>query len=220
MSTRTLNLTDSLYDYVLQTGVREHPLLAEVRQWTDDNLPFNMQISPEHGQFMSLLTRLTGVRKALEIGVFTGYSSLSVSMALPEDGQLVACDISEEYTSAARQFWKKAGVENKVDLRLAPAIETLQTLMKEGYENSFDLAFIDADKSSYDDYYEGCLKLLKPGGLLVIDNVLWGGAVIDPDKNDEDTVAIRELNQKIVDDQRVDMVLLPVSDGVTLILKR
>ena len=220
MSTRTLNLTDSLYDYVLETGVREHPLLAEVRQWTDENLSFNMQISPEHGQLMSLLTKLSGVKKALEIGVFTGYSSLSVSMALPDDGQLVACDISEEYTSAARRFWKQAEVEHKVDLRLAPATETLQALIKEGHENSFDLAFIDADKSSYDAYYEGCLKLLKPGGLLVIDNVLWGGSVIDPDKSDEDTLAIRQLNKKIYADQRVDMVLLPVSDGVSLVLKR
>ena len=220
MSTRTLNLTNHLYDYVLTQGVREHPLLAEVRQWTDKNLPFNMQISPEHGQFMNLLVKLTGARKALEVGVFTGYSSLAVSMAMPDDGQLIACDISEEYTSAARNFWKKAGVGHKIDLRIAPAAETLQQLINDDQMNSFDMAFIDADKTGYDTYYELTLKLLKPGGWLMIDNVLWGGAVADPEQNDPDTLALKLLNEKIVSDDRVDMVLLPVSDGVTLILKR
>lgn len=219
MSTRTLNLTETLYDYVLKYGVREHPILAEVRQWTNDNLPFNMQISPEHGQFMGLLIKLTGARKALEVGVFTGYSSLVASMAMPEDGQLVACDISEEYTSAARKFWEKAGVDNKIDLRIAPATETLQQLVNDGQENSFDMAFIDADKTGYDSYYELTLKLLKPGGWLMIDNVLWSGAVADSAKNDDDTLALKALNQKIAHDDRVEMVLLPVSDGVTLIMK-
>ena len=220
MSNRTLNLTDTLYDYVLENGVREHPILAEVRQWTNDNLSFNMQISPEHGQFMGLMTKLTGAKKALEVGVFTGYSSLSASMAMPDDGQLIACDISEEYTSAARRFWQKAGVEHKIDLRLAPATETLQQLVNDGQENSFDMAFIDADKTGYDSYYELVLKLLRPGGWLMIDNVLWSGSVADPEKNDEDTLALKALNKKIISDDRVDMVLLPVSDGVTLVMKR
>lgn len=219
MSTRTLNLTDNLYDYVLKYGVREHPILAEVRQWTNDNLPFNIQISPEHGQFMGLMTRLTGARKALEVGVFTGYSSLVASMALPDDGQLIACDISEEYTSTARDFWKKAGVDHKIDLRLAPAAETLQELVNNGHDNSFDMAFIDADKTAIDVYYELTLKLLKPGAWLMIDNVLWSGAVADSEKNDDETKALKALNQKIINDERVDMVLLPVSDGVTLVVK-
>ena len=220
MSTRTLNLTDHLYDYVLKHGVREHPILTEVRQWTNDNLPFNMQISPEHGQFMGLLTRLTRARKALEVGVFTGYSSLAASMAMPEDGQLIACDISEEYTSSARNFWEKAGVANKIDLRIAPAAETLQQLVNDGQDNSFDMAFIDADKTGYDTYYELTLKLLRPGGWLMIDNVLWSGTVADPEKTDPDTLALKSLNEKIVADDRVEMVLLPISDGVTLIMKR
>ena len=220
MSNRTLNLTDTLYDYVLENGVREHPILAEVRQWTNENLSFNMQISPEHGQFMGLLTKLTGAKKALEVGVFTGYSSLSASMAMPDDGRLIACDISEEYTSIARKFWQKAGVEHKIDLRLAPATETLQQLVNNGQENSFDMAFIDADKTGYDSYYELTLKLLRPGGWLMIDNVLWSGSVADPEKNDDDTRALKALNKKIISDDRVDMVLLPVSDGVTLVMKR
>lgn len=220
MSTRTLNLTDHLYDYVLNKGVREHSVLAEVRQWTNENLSFNMQISPEHGQFMSLLIKLTSAKKALEVGVFTGYSSLAVSMAMPDNGQLIACDISEEYTSAAQSFWKKAGVEHKIDLRIAPAAETLQQLISDGQVSSFDMAFIDADKTGYDTYYELTLRLLKPGGWLMIDNVLWGGAVADPEQTDPDTLALKSLNEKIVNDDRVDMVLLPVSDGVTLIMKR
>ena len=220
MSTRTLNLTDTLYDYVLQKGVREHPILAEVRQWTNDNLSFNMQISPEHGQFMGLLTKLTRVSKALEIGVFTGYSSLAVSMAMPEDGQLIACDISEEYTSAAQKFWQKAGMDHKISLRIAPAAETLQQLIDDGQSHSFDMAFIDADKTGYDTYYELTLKLLKPGGWLMIDNVLWTGAVADPERTDPDTGALKALNNKIINDDRVEMALLPVSDGVTIIMKR
>lgn len=220
MSVHTLNLTDHLYSYVLKHGVREHPILKEVRQWTNDNLRFNMQISPEHGQFMGLLTKLTAAKKALEVGVFTGYSSLAVSMAMPEDGQLIACDISEEYTSAARKFWQKAGVANKIDLRIAPAAITLQQLIDSGRENSFDMAFIDADKTGYDTYYELILRLLKPGGWLMIDNVLWSGRVADPDKTDPDTLALKSLNEKIINDNRVEMVLLPVSDGVTLIMKR
>ena len=220
MSTRTLNLTDHLYDYVLKHGVREHPVLKEVREWTNNNLPFNMQISPEHGQFMGLMTQLTGARKALEVGVFTGYSSLVVSMAMPEDGQLIACDISEEYTSAARKFWQKAGVADKIDLRIAPAAQTLQQLLDEGQKNAFDMAFIDADKTGYNTYYELTLKLLKPGGWLMIDNVLWSGEVANPESNDPDTLALDSLNKKIIQDERVEMSLLPVSDGVTLIMKR
>ena len=221
MSTRTLNLTDNLYSYVLKQGVREHPVLKKVRQWTQDNQSSNMsmQISPEQGQFMGLLTKLTGARKALEVGVFTGYSSLAVSMAMPGDGQLIACDISEEYTTAAKRFWQEAGVSHKIDLRIAPAAETLKQLVDDGHSNTFDMAFIDADKTGYDTYYELTLQLLKSGGWMMIDNVLWSGAVADSGQTDPETLALRSLNEKIVKDDRVEMALLPVSDGVTLVMK-
>jgi predicted O-methyltransferase YrrM len=179
-----------------------------------------MQISPEQGQFMALLVQLMGAKKTLEIGVFTGYSALAVALALPVDGKVIACDISEEYTAIAKDFWGRAGVSEKIDLRIAPALETLEKLIAEGETGSFDLAFIDADKRSYENYYERALTLLRPGGLILIDNVLWSGKVTDPTITDKQTQAIREFNQKIHQDSRISLSVMAIADGLTLALKR
>ena len=179
-----------------------------------------MQISPEQGQFMRLLVKALGIRRAIEIGVYTGYSSLSVALAMPEDGRIIACDVSEEWTSIARRYWKEAGVDHKIELRLAPALETLDILIENDLGNSFDFAFIDADKAGYKVYYERTLALLRPGGLIAVDNTLWNGSVADMSNQTEDTIAIRELNELIHADERVDMSQLPVGDGLTLALKR
>ncbi|MFO0545804.1 MAG: O-methyltransferase, partial [Pseudanabaena sp.] len=173
----------------------------------------------EQGQLMALLIQLIGAKKTLEVGVFTGYSSLSVALALPEDGKVIACDVSEEYTSIARRYWEKAEVTHKIDLHIAPAIQTLDRLLTEGQANTFDFAFIDADKENYDGYYERSLQLVRQGGLIAIDNVLWSGRVIDPEFQDADTLAIRALNEKLHQDERISLSLLPVSDGLTLALK-
>jgi caffeoyl-CoA O-methyltransferase len=220
MANRTIELTDRLYDYLLKVSLREPPLLATLRAETAKLPMAGMQISPEQGQFMGLLAELIGTRRALEIGTFTGYSSLSVALVLPADGKLIACDVSEEYTAIARRYWARAGVAGKIELRLAPALETLRQLLAEGAAGSFDFAFIDADKREYDGYYEAVLKLLRQGGLMTIDNVLWGGAVADPRKRDADTVAIRALNKKLRDDSRISLSLLPIGDGLTLARKR
>jgi len=220
MSTRTLNLDDVLYQYVLDVSLREHPVLAELRDVTSRHPMARMQIAPEQGQFMALLIKLLGARRTIEIGVFTGYSALAVAFALPEDGRVVACDMSEEYTAVAQAFWQKAGVADKIELRLAPAIDTLDALLASGQHGAFDFAFIDADKPNYLGYYERCLKLLRQGGLLAIDNVLWGGDVADPEKSDADTTAIRALNDKVAADERVSVSLLPLGDGLTLARKR
>ncbi len=220
MSSRTLSLDDRLYDYLLAHSLRELPLLAELRAETARLPSAGMQISPEQGQFMALLVELTGVRRALEVGTFTGYSSLSVALAMPPEGRLTACDVSEEYTSIARRYWARAGVAGKIDLRLAPALNTLDGLLAEGRSGSFDLAFIDADKPNYLGYYERCLQLLRPGGLLLIDNVLWGGEVADPAVTDEDTMAIRAVNDRVANDGRVSVSMLPLGDGLTLARKR
>ena len=220
MANRSLTITDALHDYILRQTLREPALLAELRQETS-RLPLaNMQISPEQGQFMALLVELIGARQAIEIGTFTGYSALCVALALPPDGRLTACDVSEEYTTIARRYWARAGVADKIDLRLAPAVETLDALLARGGAGSYDFAFIDADKSSYDAYYERSLALLRPGGLIVVDNVLWGGEVADPSKKDSDTAAIRALNAKTRDDARVSMSLIPVGDGLLLARKK
>lgn len=219
MTTRTLTLDDTLYRYLLDTSLREHPVLAELRAATRDHPLARMQIAPEQGQFMALLVRLAGARRGIEIGVFTGYSALSVALALPDDGCIVACDISAEYTHIARRYWEKAGVAHKIALRLAPALETLDGLLAQGESGRFDYAFIDADKSSYDAYYERCLSLLRPGGLIVVDNTLWGGSVAHP-STDADTLAIQAFNRKLHADERVDLALLPVGDGMTLARKR
>ena len=219
MTGRDVKLDDRLLDYIHAHSVREHPVLAELRAATAGMKHAGMQISPEQGQFMALLARLVKARRAIEIGVFTGYSSLAVALALPADGKLVACDISEEWTAMARRFWEKAGVANRIDLRLAPAQGTLDAMIAAGEAGTYDFAFIDADKSRYMAYYERCLTLLRVGGLIVVDNTLWSGAVADPAKDDEDTKAIRAFNDAVHRDQRVAMSLLPIGDGVTLAVK-
>jgi predicted O-methyltransferase YrrM len=219
MSNRTLNLDDTLYRYLLDHSLREHPVLASLREVTRLQPSAIMQISPEQGQFMALLVRLIGARRAIEVGVFTGYSALAVALALPPDGHLLACDVSEKFTRVARPFWDEAGVGHKIDLRLAPAIATLDSRLAEGATGEYDFAFIDADKPGYDAYYERCLRLVRPGGLIVLDNMLWGGSVARP-ATDEDTRAIQALNDKLHRDERIDLSLLPVGDGLTLARKR
>ncbi|MGD1852987.1 MAG: class I SAM-dependent methyltransferase [Leptolyngbyaceae cyanobacterium] len=221
MSTQVLNLTEDLYRYLLTTGVRDSEILQQLRAENAQHPRAVMQIAPEQGQLLGLLIQLMGVKKALEIGVFTGYSSLVVAMALPEDGQLIACDISNDYTAMARKYWEKAGVAHKVDLRIAPALDTLDQLIATGHSNSFDFAFIDADKSNYDGYYERSLQLVRPGGLIAVDNVLWSGRVAEPvEKQDNRTKRIHALNQKVHADPRVSMSLLPIADGLMLAMKR
>lgn len=218
---KALQLTDALLDYVEEVGVREHPVLTRCRRETAEMGRISgMQIAPEQGALMQMLVRLMGARRCLEVGVFTGYSALAVALALPEDGRIVACDISEEFTARARRYWAEAGVAAKIDLRVRPAADTLSELRAHGHEGGFDFAFIDADKTGYDVYYEHILALLRPGGLIAIDNVLWSGAVIDPSKADPDTAALRALNAKVAKDDRVDIALAPLSDGIFLVRKR
>jgi caffeoyl-CoA O-methyltransferase len=219
MSRRTLDVDDVLYRSVLQTSIREHPAQAALRAETAAHPHAGMQISPEQGQFMALLVRLIGARRAVEIGVFTGYSALSVALALPDEGRLLACDLSHAYTRIGQPYWQQAGVAHKIELRLAPAIETLDAQLAAGAAGLFDFAFIDADKSGYDAYYERCLELLRPGGLIAIDNTLWGGSVARPAK-DADTLALQRLNEKLHGDERIDLSLLPIGDGLTLARKR
>lgn len=220
MSNRTLNLDDRLYDYLLSTSLRENDIMKALRRETAGLAMSNMQISPEQAQFMALLVGLMGARKVIEVGTFTGYSTLAVASALPADGLLIACDVSDEWTSMGRRYWAEAGVDDRIDLRLAPALETLTTLIEVGQVGSFDMAFIDADKENYQSYYECCLQLLRPGGLIMIDNVLWGGSVADPAKNSPETEAIRALNEAVYRDERVEISLLPLGDGLTLARKR
>ncbi len=220
MSNRTLELTDALYEYLLDHSLRETEVMRMLRAETARLPNANMQIAPEQGQFMALLVRLMGARRALEVGVFTGYSALAVAQALPEDGTLLACDVSEAYTAVARKYWEAAGVARKIDLRLAPALDTLDALLRDGHEGAFDFAFIDADKQNYDAYYERTLRLLRPGGLVCIDNTLWGGKVVDPAPDDANARYIRALNDKLHHDDRIDLSLLPLADGLTLALKR
>ena len=220
MSSRTIQMTDRLYDYLLKVSLREQPLLAELRAETAKLPMAGMQISPEQGQFMALLAETIGARRAIEVGTFTGYSALCVALALPPGGKLIACDISEEFTAVARRYWAKAGIADRIELRLAPALDTLRSLLAGGAAGSFDFAFIDADKTQYDAYYEAILKLLRPGGLVTIDNVLWSGAVADGRKRDRDTVALRALNEKLKTDKRISLSMLPIGDGLTLARKR
>lgn len=220
MSTRSIGLSDELYDYLLDASLREPEVLRALREETARHPESDMQIAPEQGQFMALLCRMLGAKRTLEIGVFTGYSALSVALALPEDGQVVALDISEEYTRVAERYWEEAGVREKIDLRIAPAKESLDALLEAGEAGTFDFSFIDADKSSYDAYYERSLELLRPGGLIVIDNVFRSGRVADPFAESESVQAVQALNAKIKDDERVYLSMLPVADGLTLALKR
>ena len=215
-----LLLPEQVYDYLLSVSLREPPILKRLREETALLPRASMQIPPEHGQFMALLMQLTGARRTLEVGVFTGYSSLAVALALPADGRIVACDISEEFTNIARRYWKEAGVDHMIDLRLRPALETLRELLAGGERGSFDFAFIDADKTNYAVYYECARELIRPGGLIMVDNVLWSGQVADPSVTDADTVALRAFNQKLLTDSRVSLSMLPLGDGVTLALKR
>lgn len=220
MANRTLNLTDALYDYLLSVSLREADVLQQLRQETAKHRMSQMQIAPEQGQFMALLLRLMGAKKVLEIGVFTGYSSLCMASALPDDGQLLACDVSEDYTAIARRYWQLAGVDHKIDLRIAPALETLDALLAGGQAETFDFAFIDADKSNYPQYYERSLQLIRPGGLIALDNVLWSGRVADPTETQNRTERIRALNQSLHTDDRIELSLLPIADGLTLALKK
>jgi caffeoyl-CoA O-methyltransferase len=213
-------MTAEVYDYLLDVSLRESPVLAELREVTAEHPMVAMQISPEQGQFMALLIRLIGARRCLEIGVYTGYSSLAVASALPEDGKIIACDVNEEFTAIARRFWDKAGVTAKIDLRLAPAMDTLDELLRDGQGGRFDFAFIDADKTSYEGYYERCLELLRPGGLIAVDNVLWSGSLVDERNQDPDCNALRSLNRKLYSDERVDLSMVPIGDGLTLARKR
>ena len=219
MTDRNVKLDARLYAYLQEHSLRELPVQKELREATAGIKHAGMQISPEQGQFMQLLARTVNARRAIEVGVFTGYSSLAVALVLPEDGKLVACDVSEEWTSMARKFWEKAGVAGRIELRLQPAQRTLDELIAAGESGTYDFAFIDADKSRYEAYYERCLTLLRAGGLIVIDNTLWSGNVADPAVDDEDTNAIRKMNDAVHRDSRVTASLLPIGDGVTLALK-
>ena len=217
---KSLGLSDVLYAYVQEVGTRLAPAQEGLRAATAGMKAAGMQIGADQGQFMGFLVRLLGVKRALEVGTFTGYSALSVALALPDDGRLVCCDISTDYTDIGRPFWEQAGVAGKIDLRIGPAVQTLDRLIAEGGADGFDFAFIDADKSNYDAYYERCLVLVRAGGVIAVDNVLWGGAVIDPAKNSADTVALRALNLKLHSDERVDITMLAIGDGLTLLRRR
>jgi predicted O-methyltransferase YrrM len=219
MSRTTNALPDSIYQYLCSVSLREPALLAELREVTRTLPRATMQLSPEEGQFLSLLIKLTGARKCLEVGVFTGYSSTCIALALPPEGRLLACDVNVEWTTIARQYWEKAGIANKIDFRLGPGIDILDALLADGQAGTFDFAFIDADKSNYLNYYERALKLVRSGGLIGIDNTLWYGKPADPAVNDPDTEAIREVNRRVHTDTRVMMSLVPIGDGLTLALK-
>jgi predicted O-methyltransferase YrrM len=220
MANQTLEFDRQFYSYYQSICLRESPILAQLRQETASQPMAIMQISPEQGQFMAFLVQAIGAKKTLEIGVFTGYSSLVVALALPPQGKVIACDISEEYTSIARRYWQEAGVDHKIDLRIAPAVNTLDQLIAEGESNSFDFVFIDADKSNYDRYYEQALQLVRTGGIIAIDNVFWSGRVAEVGTTDNRTKVIRSLNAKIRQDERVNISIIPIGDGLTLGMKR
>ncbi|MBS0445036.1 MAG: class I SAM-dependent methyltransferase [Proteobacteria bacterium] len=221
MSNRTLEIDDALVGYLHAHTLREHPAQTALRAATARQPHAGMQISPEQGALMALLVRLIGARRCIEIGTYTGYSALTVALALPPDGRLLACDISDAYTRIGRPFWAEAGVADRIDLRLAPALETLDAELASGREGEYDFAFIDADKTGYDAYYERCMRLVRPGGLIAIDNTLWSGSVARPAAaGDQDTLALQALNDKLHADGRIDLALLPIGDGLTLARKR
>ena len=217
---RHLQVDEKLYSYIVDHSLRDHPALAALREATAGMKWGGMQIGPDQGQFMQMLVKLIGARNCIEIGVFTGYSSLAVALALPPDGKIVACDVNEEWTAIARKHWKMAGVDGKIDLRLAPATETLDKQLAGGGAGQYDFVFIDADKPNYLAYFERCLKLMRAGGLIAIDNTLWSGDVVKPEKTDENIVAIRAVNDALHRDERIDLALLAIGDGVTLARKR
>jgi predicted O-methyltransferase YrrM len=220
MANRTLSLNDALYAYLHRVSLREPKVLRKLREATEQEEHANMRSAPEQGQFMAMLLGLIGARRVIEVGTFTGYGTLWLAQALPEDGEIVTCDISERWTFVARRFWEEAGVLPKVRLELGPALETLDLLLANGEAGEFDFAFIDADKINYDGYYERCLKLVRPGGIIAVDNVLWGGDVIDEANHEESTEAIRAFNLKLADDLRIELSMLPIADGLTLAVKR
>lgn len=220
MPKRYIDNGSEIYEYLLAASSREDDVKKALREETSNLPDARMQITPEQGQFMALLVKLIGAKLSIEIGTFTGYSALCVAEALPEDGRLIACDISKEWTSVGRPYWEKAGVAGKIDLRIAPAMDTLSELVESEIVGKLDFAFIDADKTNYDQYYEYCLTLVRVGGLIVLDNALWGGQVVDTSFQDEDTQAIRAMNEKLRDDSRVDVSLLSVGDGIYLARKR
>ena len=220
MSNRTIPVDERLHAYLLEHSLRESDVKRRLREVTSSLEQSGMQIAPEQGQFMALLVELIGARRIIEIGTFTGYSALCLAEAMPVDGRLICCDLSEEWTGIARGFWREAGVEERIDLRLAPALETLDALLAQGGEGRFDMAFIDADKTNYTRYFDRCLTLVRPGGLILFDNTLWGGRVADPQDQEEDTRAIRALNDRLLGDQRVTLSLVPIGDGLTLARKR
>lgn len=220
MTRKSITLTDTLHEYLISVSLREPDLLRRLREETTKFPMAEMQIASEQGQFMSLLVQIMGATKALEVGVFTGYSALCIALALPPDGKLVACDINEEWTSVARRYWREAGVADKIELILAPGLETLDRLLDQGQQDSFDFIFIDAEKENYLGYYERSLKLLRRGGLILVDNVLWGGRVADINEQEADTVAIRIFNEQLHQDDRIALSMLPIADGLTLAMKR
>ena len=208
-------LTDELYDYVLSKGARETRVQRELREETQKLPMGQMQIGPDQAALMQVLVRILGAKRCIEVGTFTGYSALAVALALPASGKIICCDVSEEWTSIGRRYWKKAGVARKIDLRVAPALDTLKVL-----KGRFDFAFIDADKPNYWSYYQRCLQLIRKGGLIAVDNTLWGGSVINPEKQSESTQALRDFNERVAKDRRVDIALVPIGDGLTLAVKR
>jgi caffeoyl-CoA O-methyltransferase len=221
MSNQSICLSDRLYQYLIANSVREADILTKLREETAQHPLVNMQVSPEQGQLMGLLVQSIGAKKCLEVGVFTGYSSLVVALNLPDDGRLIACDISDEFTSIARRYWQEAGVSEKISLHIAPALETLDRLLANGESDTFDFAFIDADKNNYAAYYDRCFKLVRQGGLILVDNVLWYGRVADPAMNtDTRTQAIKQINQQIYHDDRVQISLIPIGDGLTIARKK
>ncbi|MBI1298232.1 SAM-dependent methyltransferase [bacterium] len=220
MSTRTYQIGEELHRHLMETTVRDMDVMQRLRARTAAMAEGGMQISPEQGQFMQFLIKAIGAKRCLEIGTFTGYSALVVALALPEDGEIIACDVSDEFTSVGRPFWLEAGVAHKIDLRIGPGLDSLRTLLDEGHAASFDFAFIDADKPNYPHYYELCLELVRPGGVIGIDNTLWGGRIADLSHQDESTHMIRTLNERIRNDDRVDMSLVPIGDGLMLACKR
>ncbi|MGH8116110.1 MAG: class I SAM-dependent methyltransferase [Rhodanobacteraceae bacterium] len=219
MSRRTINLDDTVYQYLLDHSLREHPEQVALREATRSHPHGGLQISPEQGQLMALLVKLIDARRTIEVGTFTGYSALTVALALPADGKLLACDVSAEYTAIGKPYWQRAGVAQKIELVIAPAVQTLDARLANGEAARYDFAFIDADKSNYDAYYERCLRLLRPGGLVAFDNTLWGGDVARPAR-DDDTRALQALNDKLHHDDRIDLSMVPIGDGLTLARKR
>lgn len=220
MSNQSIGIDPPLYQYLLDVSLREDPVLAELRAVTAELPERNMQIAPEQGQFMAMLARLIAARRYIEVGTFTGYSTLAVAQAMPDDAEIIACDVSREWTDIAQRYWRQAGVADRIRLVLQPALDTLDELIVQGRIGQFDLAFIDADKTGYVDYFERCLRLVRPGGLILVDNTLWGGSVVDPEKHDEDTEAIRSFNRHVHDRAEVNLSLIPIGDGLSLLHKR